>query len=351
MAEALAGSGRDPKAHLAAFRSLRTMTVIASENPLSAEEVGTIRTFLQGRGFDGVYYPGIRASELNRYNVLPGPVYHDLFVRILERPEVLYENYRFDIRPATDDRPFFFHFFKWRQTPEILASLGRTWQPFGGSGFFVLVALLVLVALAAVVFILGPLLLHSGLRRVRGGARSSLPAWRVLVYFACLGLAFLFIEVSLSQRFILVLGQPVTALAVILLALLLFSGLGALSVRRWSLTWGLGTLVVVIVLYPFILPSFSALALRLPEGERLLLTVLALAPLGYLMGLPFAAGLRVVERHNAALVPWAWAVNGSFSVISAVLAVIIALSAGFSAVLWLGAAAYVGALAAFWGRA
>lgn len=348
VAEALAGSGRDPKAHLAAFRSLRTMTVIASENPLSAEEVGTIRTFLQGRGFDGVYYPGIRASELNRYNVLPEPVYHDLFVRILERPEVLYENYRFDIRPATDDRPFFFHFFKWRQTPEILASLGRTWQPFGGSGFFVLVALLVLVALAAVVFILGPLLLRSGLKRAQGSVRPNLPAWRVLLYFACLGLAFLFIEVSLSQRFILVLGQPVTALAVILLALLLFSGLGALTVRRWSLAWGLGTLVAVIALYPLLLPPFSALALRLPEGGRLLLTVLALAPLGYLMGLPFAAGLRVVERHNAVLVPWAWAVNGSFSVISAVLAVIVALSAGFSAVLWLGAVAYVGALAAFW---
>jgi spermidine synthase len=349
VAEALAGSGSDPKAHLAAFRSLRTMTVIASENPLSAEEVGTIRTFLQGRGFDAVYYPGIRASELNRYNVLPEPVYHDLFVRILERPEALYENYRFDIRPATDDRPFFFHFFKWRQTPEILASLGRTWQPFGGSGFFVLVALLVLVALAAVVFILGPLLLRSGLRRAQGSVRPSLPAWRVLLYFACLGLAFLFIEVSLSQHFILVLGQPVTALAVILLALLLFSGLGALTVRRWSLAWGLGMLVAVIALYPLLLPPFSALALRLPEGGRLLLTVLALAPLGYLMGLPFAAGLHVVERHNAVLVPWAWAINGSFSVISAVLAVIVALSAGFSAVLWLGAAAYVAALAAFWG--
>ncbi len=351
VAEALAESGREPETHLAAFRSLRTMTVIASENPLSAEEVETIRAFLQGRGFDGVYYPGITADELNRYNVLPEPVYHELFVEILEHPEEVYEDYRFDIRPTTDDRPFFFHFFKWRQTPEILASLGRTWQPFGGSGFFVLVALLVLVTLAAAVFVLGPLLLRSRLRRVVGGvgaARSSLPAWRVLVYFALLGLAFLFVEVSLSQRFILVLGQPVTALAVILLGLLLFSGLGSFTVRRWRLTWGLGALVVVIVLYPLLLPPFSALALRLPEGGRLLFTVLALAPLGYFMGLPFAAGLRVVERHHAALVPWAWAVNGSFSVISAVLAVLIALSAGFSAVLWLGAAAYAGALAVFW---
>ncbi len=350
VAAALEESGRDPKTHLAAFRSLRTMTVVASEKPLSAEEVETVRAFLQARGFDGVYYPGIEDTELNRYNILPEPVYHELFTEILEHPEKVYEDYRFDIRPTSDDRPFFFHFFKWRQTPEILASLGRTWQPFGGSGFFVLVALLALVSLAAAVFILGPLL-GSRLRRGGSGAReagATLPTWRVLVYFACLGLAFLFVEVSLSQRFILVLGQPVTALAVILLGLLLFSGLGSFTVRCWPLRWALGALVLVVVLYPLLLPPFSALALRLPEGGRLLFTVLALAPLGYFMGLPFAAGLRLVERHNAALVPWAWAVNGSFSVISAVLAVIIALSAGFSAVLWLGAAAYAGALAVFW---
>ena len=73
-----------------------------------------------------------------------------------------------------------------------------------------------------------------------------------------------------------------------------------------------------------------------------------MAPLGYLMGLPFAGGLRVVEVKGPGLVPWAWAINGSFSVISAVLAVMVALSWGFSAVLWLGAAAYVGALFVFW---
>ena len=78
-----------------------------------------------------------------------------------------------------------------------------------------------------------------------------------------------------------------------------------------------------------------------------LVTVLALAPLGYLMGLPFAGGLQVVEARDASLVPWAWAINGSFSVISSVLAVLVALSWGFSAVLWLGAAAYAVAWLAF----
>lgn len=175
------------------------------------------------------------------------------------------------------------------------------------------------------------------------------PFWRlrVFIYFACLGLAFLFVEIPLAQRFILVLGQPVTALAVVLFTVLLFSGLGSLTLRRWSLARGLALLVLLILVYPLLLEPVAALALRWPEGVRLILTVLVIAPLGYLMGLPFAGGLRYVEAYDPALVPWAWAINGSFSVISAVLAVMVALSWGFSAVLWLGAVAYAGALFAF----
>ena len=348
VAAALAESGRDPASHLIAFRSLRTLSVIAAERPFGAEEIATLEGFLGARNFDAVYFPGIAAADANRYNVLPEPAYFELFAELLAEPERVYRDYRFDIRPATDDRPFFFHFFRWRQAPDILAGLGRSWQPFGGSGFFVLVALLVLMGLAAALFIVVPLLFPG---RSRPEARPlKLSAGRVFVYFACLGLAFLFVEVALAQRFILVFGQPVVALAVILLALLFFSGLGSLTVRRWPLRRALLALVGAIAVYPFLLGPFSNAVLHLPEAGRLGLSVLALAPLGYLMGLPFAGGLRIVEVLDAPLVPWAWAINGSFSVISAVLAVIVALSWGFSGVLWLGALSYAGALLAFWGR-
>jgi hypothetical protein len=91
----------------------------------------------------------------------------------------------------------------------------------------------------------------------------------------------------------------------------------------------------------------SQLALEQGTWGRVAMAILALAPIGFLMGMPFAGGLRVVEAQEPALVPWAWAINGSFSVISSVLAVMIALSWGFSAVLWLGAAAYGVALLVF----
>lgn len=344
MVAALERAGLDPAGQLIAFRSLRTMTILAGRQAFSPDEIDIVRDFLTQNNYDAVYYPGIEQSELNRYNELPEPVYHDLFSRILTDAEGTYDDYRFEIRPPTDDRPFFFHYFKWRQTPEILATLGLTWQPFGGSGYFVLVALLILVALASAVFIVGPLLLRgdSGFAE-----RTALSRGRVFIYFACLGLAFLFVEIPLAQRFILILDQPVIALAVVLFAILLFSGLGSLTVRRWRLPLGLALLILLIVVYPLLLRPATGLFLAQPLWARILCTIAIIAPLGYLMGLPFAGGLQVVEKYQPGLVPWAWAINGSFSVISAVLAVMVALSWGFSAVLWLGAIAYAGALITF----
>ncbi len=340
MARALRASGRDPATHLLAFRTLRTITVLASARPLSPAEIESSQAFLRQRGYDAVYFPGVHLDDVNQVNVLPEPAYYSLMQDILNDSEATYEASRFDIRPPTDNRPFFFHFFKWRQTPEILASLGLTWQPFGGSGFFVLVALLLLVAVAAAVFIIGPVWWSQ--KDDQAFATSPLPYWRlrVFAYFAALGLAFLFVEIPLAQRFILVLGQPVTALAVVIFTILLFSGLGSLTSPRWRLSWGLGILIILIGLYPLVLTPLTNLFLRWPEAGRIGLTIITLAPLGYFMGLPFAGGLRLIAYYDTALVPWAWAINGCFSVISAVLAVIVALSWGFAVVLWLGAVAY-----------
>jgi hypothetical protein len=348
LASALRATGGDPAEQLLAFRTLRTMTVLAGRQPFTDDELTAARVFLDQRNYDAVHYPGITNRELNRYNVLAEPAYHNLFQRILGDPVATYADYRFDIRPSSDNRPFFYHFFKWQQTPEIMASLGMTWQPFGGSGYFVLVALLILVGLAAAGLIIGPLLLK---RRLTAGPEAVIRGWhgRVFLYFACLGLAFLFVEIPIAQRFILVLDKPVTALAVVLFALLLFSGLGSLTVRRWSLSRALLLLMALIAVYPLLLEPVSRLILDQAGWGRILLSVAALAPIGFLMGLPFAGGLRVVEAREPGLVPWAWAINGSFSVVSSVLAVMIALSWGFSAVLWLGAAAYGLAFLAFRG--
>jgi nucleoside permease NupC len=70
---------------------------------------------------------------------------------------------------------------------------------------------------------------------------------------------------------------------------------------------------------------------------------LSLAPLGFLMGVPFPSGLAWLREQAAGLVPWAWAINGSTSVLASILAAMMALSAGFSWVLIAAALAYAGA--------
>lgn len=335
-----------PSDHIAAFRSMRTMTFVVTNQPLDEGQRAAIRAFADSRGYDLVWLPDISPDEVNLHNRLPEPVYYRAFAALLDDPAGFIRQHEFDIRPPTDDRPFFFHYFRWRQTPAVLAGMGHTWQPFGGSGYFVLVALLVLVSLLAAAAIFGPLLIgrlptaatppaHRPGLGVRG---------RALVYFFMLGLGFLFVEIPLAQHFILFIGQPVTALSVVLFAILLSSGLGSLSAPRWRLPLALAALVGAALLTPLLLRGVFALALGWPLAARIAVAVFCLAPLGILMGVPFARGMALVESIAPGLTPWAWAINGSASVISGVLAVMAALGWGFSVVLWLGAGAYALAL-------
>ncbi len=345
---ALLASGREPiEQTVLAFRSMRTATFVVGERPLIPEETARVRRFLEERGLDPILLPGLRSEDLNRFNRLNEPLYYDAFQALLADPEGFYARSEFDVRPATDDRPFFYHFFRWAQTRETLATLGLTWQPFGGGGYFVLLALLALAILASVVLVLGPLLVRRPSLVTRHLSPVPRHRWRVLFYFSGLGLGYLLVEVSLSQKLILLLDQPVIALAAVLFSLLTFSGLGSLTAPRWPLPLALALLATLILVYPWTLSRLSEAALAWPSGARLLAACLSLAPLGLLMGVPFARGLAMLERLEKGYLPWAWAINGSASVISPVLAVLIALSAGFRWVMLLGAASYALALAAF----
>ena len=49
----------------------------------------------------------------------------------------------------------------------------------------------------------------------------------MLVYFAAIGFAFMFIEIAFIQKFVLFLSHPLYAVAVVLFAFLLFAGIGS----------------------------------------------------------------------------------------------------------------------------
>ena len=207
---------------------------------------------------------------------------------------------------------------------------------------------LVVAIVAAGVFILLPLLFR---RDASNGGESQAGAVGRLwpfVYFAGLGLGFLWVEIPLLQRFILYLDQPTYAFATVLFGVLVWSGVGSLASDRLSVPMSVAVSVVAAlsVLYALALPALFDATLGLPLAGRLALSVVLLAPLGIAMGMPFPRAIRTLGEQAPALVPWAWAVNGSTSVISAILATVLALSFGFTWVILGGAAAYLAAAAA-----
>jgi hypothetical protein len=342
--EALERSGADPAQTILFFRGYNAATILARPAGFTEAELELARGWLSARSFDLVYAPGVRPDEVNRYNQLPEPVYYQAATDLIGASDRAswYADFAYDVTPPSDDHPFFGHHFKWSQAAQVWQEAGHTWQPFGGAGYFVLLALLVLALVAALAVILLPLV--AG--RMSGQIQSAPGRIRAVTlgYFSLIGFGFLFGEIPLAQQFILFLGQPVYGLTAVLFALLFFSGVGSWMSVRLPHRPALVALVIVLLLYPFLLPRLFSLFLGSPGSLRLLVAVTTLAPLGFLLGIPFPKGIAWLEGEAAGLIPWAWGVNGAASVIASVSAALVALSFGFSWVLLTGALCYAGAL-------
>ncbi|MGH8631347.1 MAG: SAM-dependent methyltransferase, partial [Burkholderiales bacterium] len=154
----------------------------------------------------------------------------------------------------------------------------------------------------------------------------------------------------------LFLSHPLYAIAVVLSAFLLSAGLGsALALRfdpnragRWPLVgWPVVGIALLCAVYLAALPAITDSLVRLPDAIRISAAVLLILPLGLCMGMPFPLGLEALGRSAPAAVPWAWGINASASVVSAVLATLLAIHLGFRAVIVMAVALYLIALASF----
>ncbi|MGH8896161.1 MAG: hypothetical protein ACRDZ4_03840 [Egibacteraceae bacterium] len=342
VADALRRAGKSPATRIIAIRSFSTMLILAKQEPFSRPEIESAKGFARQRQFDLVWYPGIQPGEANVANVLRRDRYHESFRQLLSDEQALYDRYEYDVAPPHDTRPFFFHFFKWEQTPTVIALLGRTWQPFGGSGYLILVALLVLTTGLSLALLFVP---AAAIRRRDAGRAERNNRAPPMAYFAALGLGFLLVEVALVQRFVLLLDHSARSFAVVVFGLLAFSGLGSALSARMPWRGGLAALAAAVAAYPVVLANVLPGSLGRGLGVRIGITLGLLAPLGFLMGIGFPRGLAALGAARPSRLPLAWGVNGFTSVVSAILAPMIALSWGFQAVFVCAALAYA---LAFW---
>jgi hypothetical protein len=266
---------------------------------------------------------------------------YDDFARAADRAAFIAE-YEYNVTPATDDRPFFFNIIRAGDLRGLFALELESRK--NNLGILNLIVVAAVSVLLVGLFFLGPLLtLRRGrdLWQMRGGVP-------MMSYFIAVGLGFILVEVGLIQTFVLFLGHPVHALTVILSALLVSAGAGALYSRRLSVErcrryrgGHMAAIVGAILLAQALLPALLSATFALPLGARVAMTVLLLAPLGFLLGQPFPIGLKHVESRRHDMVPWAWGLNGAASVLGSVAAIALAMIWGYRMVVIVGAGCYL----------
>jgi spermidine synthase len=218
--------GREPGRHLLVLRSWDTVVLLAKRAPFAASELAAARAFAAGRGFDLDYDPGAPTAEAGRFNTLAGSSLHDDALALLGPGRAAFvAGYKFELRPATDDRPYFFDFVRWRALPELLAVGRRGDAALVDWGHLVQLAGLALAVPLSLLLVLLPLRLGLPRPGGRGGTEAVL-------FFVLVGAGFMAVEIATIQRLILFLGHPVHAVAASLAAFLGFAGLGGRVAAR-----------------------------------------------------------------------------------------------------------------------
>jgi hypothetical protein len=329
-----------PENNIAWIRSWNTATLLLKNTALSADEMQRVREFSDSRSFDLAWLPGIQPQDVNRFQLLQEPVFYLAARDILRQPDNEFiEQYKYDIHAVTDNRPYFDNYFRWSSLQEFLQMPGRSGISMIGVGYPTLLFTLLQAAVAAFVLILVPLLFLTSEKQPGTQRRRN-----IIIYYLAIGLAFLFIELAFIEKFTLILSQPLYAVAVALCAFLVFSGLGSLYVQSrlqqspsatiaQLLRRAVFMIALITVVYIVLLPLLSSRIMALPEMARIMSAFVLAAPLAFFMGMPFPLGLATVQQRSPHLIPWAWGINGCASVLSAVLAILLAIEIGFNGVM------------------
>ncbi|MFO7850607.1 MAG: hypothetical protein R6V67_11660 [Spirochaetia bacterium] len=353
--EALRRSGvEEPSRHILQARNYLAVTTLIRKSPVTEE---TVSRFLQNCGkleMDTDYYPGIVPGETEQINRIQGPegenysYYAYAAQKLLsDNPREVREFYRewaYDVRPPTNESPYFHNFFKW-------ASIGSFVEAYGGSffrqmelGYLILVFTLAEITLIAFVLILLPLFVHRNKPTLgKPHGRSRIP---VFLHFAGIGLGFMCIEMVFIQKLSNFLGDPIYSASAVITSILVFAGIGSSLQKQIPLqaVTRIRIAASLVILYAagaiWSLDPLLDMWLAYETSLRYLLSILILLPVSFFMGWLLPSGMERIEPSESGLIPWAWGINGFTSVAASPLAILLSISLGFSGVLTAAALCY-----------
>jgi SAM-dependent methyltransferase len=308
--------------HVIAVNEATIVNVITRPAPFSDEEWQAARNRLEAQGFTVMLGPGVPFDSITTA-MLSG-----------KADGAFYDGLAENVAPSTDDKPFFFY------TSRLGDLLTQSpWTLLSNKAAIGLTLVLLAVSVIACIGYVGVPFVR--LSRRLGVARVAPP----VAYFSAIGIGFMLIEISQMQRLMVFLGHPVYGLSVVLFSLLLFSGLGSMTVgaeppSRRTIAVRLAALLVLLAGVALLTPAVTAWAKTEPTAIRILLSVLLLAPPAFFMGMMFPLGLGL-WRGRPELLPFFWSANGITSVFASVLGMALSMQLGIAATFAIGAGCYL----------
>jgi hypothetical protein len=358
---------------------LSTATVLVKKSSFTPQEISALRLFCRKMSFLESYYPGMQMRDKDFEKILvdytaqyqqqdveqagtlnnrqmtegismpagtaysdldPDDLYHFVMYWLIQnRGEELFEKYIFDIRPATDDRPYYTAYLRPETMNMFFDELGEISEEWG---YLILLGTLIQSIFFGFLIIVIPI--TGRWREFFRGRRGTIG---VIIYFSCLGLGYMLVEIFLIQKLVFLLGDPIFSVSLVITSMLILSGLGSLFSQRFKenrafgVRLAAGGIVVSILFYIFGLSPCLRLFLGLPFIVKGIISIIFIAPAAFFMGVPFPSGLSALSANRQRLLPWAWGMNGALSVSGSVIARLISISTGFVWVLGLAAVLYL----------
>ncbi len=271
-------------------------------------------------------------------------------------PAAFLDKYPRDVRPPTDNQPFYFLFTKVKDFWKVIGKKpGADVARLGDGPLPVLFTLTLVTIVLAAAFIIGPMWVRRLRERKKSGATAA-SRWDLLLFLS-IGIGFILVEIAQIQRLSLLLGHPSYSLSVVLATLLLTAGTGSLltdrlpwpqgtsaeddRIRKSKLMPRCGAIVGVVMVVGAVTPSCVAFGVAHGLWLRIVLAVLLVAPVGLCLGMVLPMGVRSLGLRSPGEVPWMWAINGAVSVFASVLATMLSISLGIAATYYIGGLCYV----------
>jgi spermidine synthase len=327
---------KDARPHLFVANTSNIATLVLSRSPLTAEQLRVLHDAVRDNGFSELISPD-RPADSRLLNQIVESKDLASLNRVLDSTYL-------DLTVPTDSRPFFFNqlrMYDYRSLATVLKVGPGNGVILGNLIVSAVLLMILLISIVAVITtILAPL---------RSAARECSRSLAIAgsLYFSLIGMGFMLAEIALLQYFSVYLGHPIYSLGVCLFSLILASGLGSLTsdwlqlnTRGKLLAWG-SIVVAYLLVMVRVLPSVFQSTTGHERLARIAISLVAIMPLGFLLGFAFPTGMRLVSAIDTQPTPWFWGINGATGVLASVLGVIFSISFGINVTMLIAAACYL----------